>query len=263
MKRKLIISLVLSLHICSASYAASIADPDNPHNMSNLADNVGPKAAPNDLGGTDQICVFCHTPHSATPDSPLWNRPDPIGPNGDGTFPVYGQTLGLPLGIKDDPSLTGYGTADYPNGASRMCLSCHDGATSIGVLLGGAPIVMLSGSETITNPAAVIDLETSHPVSFKYNQTVIDTLLDPSAYQLPDGTVDTPLDKGQMQCTTCHDPHVDTRNLPGYDGLPFWRHQADVLDLSVSRYDDVCNACHTDRGAAVTPAPLPPTHPGP
>jgi len=23
-------------------------------------------------GGTTEICVFCHTPHSASPDAPLW-----------------------------------------------------------------------------------------------------------------------------------------------------------------------------------------------
>jgi hypothetical protein len=22
----------------------------------------------------DQVCVFCHTPHNALPDAPLWNR---------------------------------------------------------------------------------------------------------------------------------------------------------------------------------------------
>ncbi len=113
---------------------------------------------------------------------------------------------------------------------------------------------MEGGSETITNVSAVIDLATSHPISFNYNNDVLANVLNPAkpgAYQLPDGSIDTPLDgSGQMQCTTCHDPHEDTR---GVYGLPFWRHRGTVTD---SYYDDVCNACHT----APTIASPPPIH---
>jgi cytochrome c553 len=239
MKRNLIISLLLLLAMSTVSYAVSISDPANPHNMSNTS--AGVKAAPTLSGGTDQICVFCHTPHSAAPQTPLWNRPDPT----TATFPVYGQ----PLEINRDAAaiaLTGYdsGSSDYPNGTSRMCLSCHDGATSIGVVLNGAPITMESGSETITNVAAIIDLASSHPISFKYDNAVWSTLLEPNKtgeYQLPfNPLIDTPLDAAErMQCTTCHDPHEDTSGDASYDSLPFWRHQGNAAS-----YDEVCNNCH-------------------
>lgn len=259
MKRNVIISLLLLLVLSTVSYAVPISNGSNPHNMSNLATHSGPKAAPTLSGGTDQICVFCHTPHSAAPKTPLWNRPDPK----TASFPVYGA----PLEINRDAAamaLTGYDASDptkYPNGTSRMCLSCHDGATSIGVVLAGAPITMETGSDVLVNDGimgniqGVIDLASSHPVSFKYNNTVKATLLDtnkPGAYQLPGGTIDVPLDADErMQCTTCHDPHEDTSGDASYGNLPFWRHQGNA-----NSYVEVCNDCHT----APTIASPPPIH---
>ena len=232
----------MALTLSSFSFAApipgSMADPNNPHNMSNDPLNPGPKAAPTLSGGTDQICVFCHTPHSAAPQTPLWNRPDPT----TATFPVYAQFLEINRDAAAR-AVSEYNNGNYPNGTSRMCLSCHDGATSIGVVLNGAPITMESGSETITSLSAIIDLASSHPISFKYDNTVLTTLLDSAAYQLPLVLVDTPLDAAErMQCTTCHDPHEDTSGDASYDNLPFWRHQG-IADSTAS-YSEVCDNCH-------------------
>ena len=184
--------------------------------------------------------MFCHTPHGSAPQGPLWNRPDP---DNMGSFDVYAQ----PLVIKTQSGLTGYDAAnpDYPNGSSRLCLSCHDGVTSVGVLL-GEEIVMEGGAVTL----APIDLAVSHPISFTYNNDVLAFLLPD--YQLPDGTIDLPLDSAErMQCTTCHDPHEDTSALPSYGSLPFWRHQGNA-----NSYDDVCSQCHL----SATSGTAPPVH---
>ncbi len=249
MKRNFIINLVLLLTLSSASYALPISDKDNPHNMSNLAGHSGPKAATTLAGGTDRICVFCHTPHSAAAKSPLWNRKDSVT-----VFPLYGDA---DLAIKKDVGRTGYDASDqtkYPNGASRMCLSCHDGATSIGVLLTGAPIAMDGDFVTNDTITGIVDLSTSHPISFNYNADVVANVLQtykPGSYQLPLGVIDVPLDgAGRMQCTTCHDPHEDTRGDVNYDFLPFWRHQGNATS-----YSDVCNDCHTASTVA-TPPPI-------
>ena len=136
-----------------------------------------------------------------------------------------------------------------------MCLSCHDGVTAIGLLSDGTTINMLGGTKLVDFPsaaAAIIgedsttnsDLSTSHPVSFVYDTNVLADLVGynsagygAGSYVLPDGTVDTPLDgQNRMQCTTCHDPHDDTRDATT---PPFWR------QTGANAYDDVCNACHT------------------
>lgn len=237
-------------------HALDLSDPDNKHNLSNLSNNTV-KAQPVATGGTDQICIFCHTPHSATPDSPLWSRPDPA----TATFPLYNSPLVIAGTINaGDPAgqvtRSGYTNADpaaYPNGASRLCLSCHDGVTAIGLLRDNTTINMLGGTTLndfgLSNRPTydpVIDLSTSHPISFTYDSNVLadlDAHYGSGAYILPStaDAVDTPLDGHQrMQCTTCHDPHNDTRAAVG---IPFWRQTSVVF---VDEYDDVCNACHVN-----------------
>ena len=55
-----------------------------------------------------QICKFCHTPHNARPQAPLWNRNNAGGP-----YTLYSSsTLNATLG--------------QPDGSSILCLSCHD-----------------------------------------------------------------------------------------------------------------------------------------
>ncbi len=52
----------------STSGAVGIAAANNPHNLS--ATGTGAYATDR----TDQTCVFCHTPHRAGGDVPMWNR---------------------------------------------------------------------------------------------------------------------------------------------------------------------------------------------
>lgn len=213
---------------------------NHPHNLSSIGSSTI-KAA---VGTEDRICIFCHTPHSSSADGPLWNRTDPIGPNGDGTFPLYGR-----LGEIEIESIgqAQYGTGEYPNGSSRLCLSCHDGVTAIGEVInpgsGVSPLGGLGSIET-ENPGspAVIDLSVSHPISFIYNDTVrtaINAAPGKSGYVINDPSV---LDAdSRMQCTTCHDPHLDTND--GTYTLPMWRNYVGV-DENVD-YEDTCNKCHT------------------
>lgn len=254
---------------------------NHPHNLSNLNTGAGIHALPTE---TDQICIFCHTPHSASSDGPLWNRNDPVGPNGDGSFPLYGQLSGRSgeIAIDDPASGAQYGGAFlYPNGTSRLCLSCHDGVTAIGEVINGgwtgpgiAPSLTMSAVGTI-------DLDTSHPISFVYTDSGSSTSVRdfiesdqgvPGTYLIP--ALDSGfLEKGsdglyRVQCTTCHDPHVDT-----FDGgytLPMWRNFSGVGNENAD-YEGTCGQCHVggsssgglDRTPGLPPGPGTGVHPIP
>jgi len=210
----------------------------HPHNLSSLNTGGGIHAP---SGGETQICKFCHTPHGAA-SKPLWNRPDPVGPNGDGSFPLYGGSDDL---VIDDPEVVGdskYGQNPYPNGASRMCMSCHDGVTAIGEVVNG-PEVQLNREMSVEG---TIDLSVSHPISFVYNSTVAGLINaqknngGTNTYQLPGSNA---LLDGQdrMQCNSCHNPHVDTRNDSGTYDLPMWRKYTGVENVD---YEWTCEQCH-------------------
>lgn len=209
----------------------------NPHNLSSLSSNNAYKAV-----SETQICIFCHVPHGATPQSTLWGRPDPTQM---GSFPtLLSSSVQDPSGILgiDDPGIVGtteYSSSyDYPNGASKLCLSCHDGVTAMGILGNGDEIQMTGGALSANFD---IDLAVSHPISFVYNSTVqtyLNTLGKTDTYVL---TTAAYLDgDSRVQCTTCHQPHQDTRNV-SYN-LPFWR-GAGINDIT--EYDAICAACHT------------------
>lgn len=243
---------------------ANGANP-NPHNLSSLATHTGkPQALPPASGGTTEICVFCHTPHGATAKSTLWNRPDPARM---GSFTVYNSVPldGSGVFAIDDAGIVGttkYGNntspEEYPNGASKLCLSCHDGVTSIGVLANGQVISMEAGANTITNPARFWDplnptagrnFSKSHPVSFVYTQAVVDYINNSTTkidvYSAPTNPSRAKLDgQNRMQCTTCHEPHFDTRGQ-GHT-YPFWRNNDGTTNDTLD-YENTCNQCHIPR----------------
>lgn len=201
----------------------------------------------------DQVCIFCHTPHGATAQSTLWNRPAPDPTKAD----LINTSLSLAIGQNPaaqaasgyygGSSLPGGDSANYPNGSTRLCMSCHDGVTAIGAFLNGerpslsdptmaeAPNIMPLGS--------VVDLATSHPVSFTYGPGVvaaIEAVKGAETYRLPILPATTLDGMNRMQCTTCHDPHEDTLADPQV-ALPFWRH---VGANAAASYNEVCASCH-------------------
>lgn len=141
-----------------------------------------------------QMCVFCHAPHNASPSAPLWNRRTP-----GNTYTPYSSSTSL-------------ARAGQPTGASLACLSCHDGTIALGELLSRGTTLPMSGGATMPagNSNLGTDLSDDHPVSFAYNSALAAArggeLADPATL-----TGKVRLDaSGQLQCTTCHDPHDDT-----------------------------------------------------
>ncbi len=171
-----------------------------------------------------ESCGFCHTPHAANPIAPLWNRSDP------GT---YYQTY---------DSSTLVANVGQPTGSSRLCLSCHDGTIALTQTYN--PKTQISGGAVYISSQdrgyLGTDLSDDHPISFTYDATLAvqkGQLRDPSA--LPP---EVQLDKDhRLQCTTCHDPHDDSKGK-------FLR-----LDNTNSK---LCASCHSLNDWQITPHAL-------
>jgi len=180
-----------------------------------------------------RICKFCHTPHTAQPASPLWNRRD------SGRLYVKYWS----------PTLDAYGPGAAPpvQGSSRLCLGCHDGTVALGDVAQGGPIRMRPGADRVAHRPdgpgfSGTDFSGSHPISFRVTQALIarnnakgeELPLKPLAAMRSDP--DVKLDKqGRIQCTTCHDPHKDASRERS--GAPFWRKPT---------WEGVCLVCHEE-----------------
>jgi len=165
----------------------------------------------------ERLCIFCHTPHNARRDVPyLWNRQDSTA-----NYTPYQST-------------TLFATVGQPTGASKLCLSCHDGTIALGAIKSGPEIVFAGGIRFLPAGHSNLgtDLSDDHPISFVYDDILAVSngeLLSPSV--LPQ---EIRLDNyGQMQCTSCHDPHS---NING---------QFLVLP---NDYSTLCTACHQKTG---------------
>ncbi|MEW6374962.1 MAG: cytochrome c3 family protein, partial [Thermodesulfobacteriota bacterium] len=139
------------------------------------------------------VCEFCHTPHHAGQAQPLWNKDIP-----EILYTTYqSSTLKAAIG--------------QPNGASKLCLSCHDGTIALGLVRSESQIIPFAGG-VVTMPAGRtnlgIDLSDDHPISFVYDSALASRngqLEYPSNLRSP-----VKLDRfGQLQCTSCHSPHDD------------------------------------------------------
>jgi predicted CXXCH cytochrome family protein len=171
-------------------------------------------------------CSSCHLPHHAAlpTDSaaswgvPLWNTANTS--DGLPTFTLYSSDTFTPLATDISP----------PDGASKLCLGCHDGSYS-GI------------KATSPRRFGMDDLAKSHPISFTYDSGLAGrnprhSLRDPAvAMSGLGGTIQQDLldSHGKMQCISCHDVHTSGK---GTDMLRFdW-------DPTVLSDNAFCRVCH-------------------
>lgn len=169
------LSLMLMLNVAIASISTT------KHNLGSTG-----LAANNRFSGTNEICVFCHTPHGAnnsvTASAPIWNR----------------RYLG-PYTTYDSLGTTTMDAVAAPTGSvSLACLSCHDGTQAMNVMIntpGSGTVTTLGGNWSGLNQAGGritgaftligVDLTNDHPVSIQYggggvsNTTLIGPTRDP------------------------------------------------------------------------------------
>ncbi len=181
-------ALAIAVWIPATAITAAYAD-DSIVNSAHDLSAMGP--GPIRAVDESRICIFCHTPHNAAPQTPLWNRENPRT-----HYRIY-------------ESSTTDARIDQPSGPSKMCLSCHDGSMALGNVLSAPtphPIVTTArtippGTKDLTN-----DLSDDHPVGFRYDRALAnaDSQVRPPEVisgELPLGA------HGEVHCTTCHDPH--------------------------------------------------------
>lgn len=177
------------------------------------------------LDASYQVCVQCHTPHSASTQegigvAPLWNR---RMTNLDAFTPYTSPTL-----TEICPT--------RPSGISLACLSCHDGtgggavnstdqhnvinvpkvnnAANGGGTTSGAGCLKChitgGGFSRELTVMAGPDLSNDHPISMPYPAANSNYNNPPDAQK---GWMDVKLFAGKVECPTCHSVH-DPTNVP-------------------------------------------------
>jgi len=201
-------------------------------------------------GGTTELCIFCHTPHSGNTEAPLWNRTSSVATYQTYTSDVLGG-LGYPGA--EDPK-TG-----VPHSKTRICLSCHDGTIALGSVVNmpndiptSFSQILMSGNSMI-QPNAVgyigVDLRDDHPVAIKHIGGTPDPELKSGALvgsigvrlykDIGGKSVVDYADGNYIECTSCHNPHdnVNTKFL-----------------IAPNTGSGICLSCHTKRTGSGTPA---------
>ena len=159
------------------------------------------------IGGEDQTCRPCHTPHESdltVSSAPLWNH----------TVTAQSFTRNA-------------AAIDLTDSESLLCLSCHDGQTAIDSY-GGAPGAVVGSLSAAANVGT--DLSGDHPIGVVYPGAGGATV------DYKDGSVwsgsGTPKleNANKVGCTSCHDPHLTTNGA--------------FLRMS-NASSALCTACHT------------------
>ncbi len=191
----------------------------------------------------DQICIFCHTPHSPM-GGPLWNRYTPT--TDPATYILFNSSETLSSAAK---------AAQIDNSsASILCLSCHDGTVSeigsrVRINLSN-PMTMVDTNGTWSKSGVVWDkintpptrTPANHPVGFDY---VFAQSQHPDKLRTADEastllgstnvffrSTQTGTGYKSMECSTCHIVHNPINP-------PFLR--------ITNTNNALCLACHKDK----------------
>lgn len=204
----------------------------------------------------DEVCIYCHTPHGGALNTPMWNRTIPSGAG----FTHFSSA-----------TLSGYFTDKMTrvvNPESLLCMSCHDGSISINSItnssnrtgadpdFGGpvqpmwfvdSPGAVIGEAAPYTVTPKVNDLSDDHPISFSYSGAQGYGSNSLKLHPADGSLANDPRHEGgtnlgvrlfgpnlNVECSTCHDPHVNGDADSAYS--PFL--------VMPSTGSALCLACH-------------------
>ena len=164
-------------------------------------------------------CTFCHAPHSGLGGlTPLWNQT-----LSNQTYTPYTSTTYKQTGS----------TQPILGKSSSLCLSCHDGTVAIGQSAAYGKIPVTGSMNNMDVPGT--NMGSSHPFSLvlpiKDAPGLAANLTTQGVTADPTGAVK--LINGNIECTSCHDPHIQGIDTRAQDFL--------VRDSSSGQ---LCSACH-------------------
>jgi hypothetical protein len=234
-------SALLAGGLLLAGFSAQAQVVGSQHDLTNGGQGQG------STGNTDQVCVFCHTPHGADTNAPvpLWNKTMT-----DGASPAFTRysTLATPT----------FDSTEAPVGSvSLACLSCHDGTQAMDVVINGPGSGNYNPAGAEIDPTGIgvmtgapvpmlgRDLSNDHPISMQYAGGGVSTTSHPT-----DGTF----------TGTLGDPDFISPERVTLNSQPIWwvdgplgttgeREKTDMLlytrsDLGIQEPFVECGSCH-------------------
>jgi predicted CXXCH cytochrome family protein len=180
--------------------------------------DLGPGSKSPITGARTDFCMYCHEPHNGVGGrTPLWNQKLTVQ-----TYSLY--TSDTEANRVTQPMMG----AD-----SNLCLSCHDGTVAPGTTAAFGQVTMFGSMYNYD--VFGTNLQPSHPVAFalplKDNVDLIASLAAKGKTGDPTGAVR--LINGNVECTSCHNAHVQAKDLISQNFL--------VRDSSSGQ---LCLACH-------------------
>jgi predicted CXXCH cytochrome family protein len=159
------------------------------------AHNLGPGGTSPLKGARTDACAYCHAPHSGL-NVGLWNQKLTTK-----TYSTY--TSNTEKNIGTQPTL---------GASTNHCLSCHDGTVAVGTTAAYGSVTT-RGSMTTTDVFGG-SMQSSHPFSLvtplKDNVDLVASLV--ASGKTADITGAVKLIHGNVECLSCHDPHVQAKD---------------------------------------------------
>jgi predicted CXXCH cytochrome family protein len=173
-------------------------------------------------GSMSAACLYCHAPHSGTGKGPLWAQKFSTQ-----TYSLY-----------NSDTLQNATTQPPIGQASSLCLSCHDGTVAPGLVV---PYGQINITGKMTNLVGT-NLANSHPFSLqlplKDSANLIPGLA--SSGTVADPTQSVKLINGNIECSTCHNPHIQLTDK-----------RSPAFLVRDNTGGAICFACHTTQARTV------------